>query len=108
HDLLRRQRTSDRRVERLENALARLRERAVMDRRSSLLMTAAAEHARQGRSIELPHAGSGDAEDSPFHLHQANERPTVGEVDDLVSEIRDPVHVLWPRDGRDEDLEPAG
>ena len=45
-----------------------------------------------------------DDEDALVHLDQEDERPCVGEVDDLVREVRDAVDVLRPLHGRDENL----
>ena len=46
----------------------------------------------------------GDGEDATVHLDEHDECPRVSEIDDLVREIRDAVHVLGPADGGEQDL----
>ncbi len=92
----------------LEDELARLGEGPVVDGRRGLRMSPAAEGGRDGRGVQLGDARPHDAEDAALHLDEADERPRVGEVDDLVGEVRDAVDVLGPGDGRNEDLQPAG
>ena len=52
-------------------------------------------------------AAADDDEDPLVHLHEEHERTRVGEIDDLVREVRDAVDVLGPADGCDEDVDPA-
>ena len=54
------------------------------------------------RRVELGRPAARDAEDAAVHLDEQHERPRVGEVDDLVREVRDPVDVARPRDRGDE------
>jgi hypothetical protein len=107
HDLHRRGQRSRGAGERVEDELSRVRERAAVDGRGRLGVPTPAERARDRRGVELRHARAADAEHAPLHLDEADERLGVREVDDLVSEVGDPVDVRRPGHGRDEHLEPA-
>jgi hypothetical protein len=89
-------------AERLLEPLLRLGEAPAVDRRRRLRMASAAEHAREHGRVELGCPAADDGEDTVVHLHEQHERPAVGEVDELVREVRDPVDVGRPLERRDE------
>ncbi len=82
-------------------------EAAPKDRRGRLGVAAAAEDPGRGSGVELLRAAADDAEHPAVHLDEQHERLRVGQVDDLVREVRDPVDVARPGDGRDEHLDPG-
>ena len=53
------------------------------------------------RRVDLRRPAARDAEHALVHLDEQDERAAVGQVDDLVREVRDAVHVPRPGDGRD-------
>ncbi len=108
HDLARGERPSHGARQRGEHERPRFVERSAIDGRGRLGVTAAAERAGERRGVELGHAGARDAEDPLPHLHERDEAARIGEVDELVDEVRDPVDVLGPGDRGDEHLEAAG
>ncbi len=57
--------------------------------------------------VELGGPAAGDAEDPALHLDEHDEGRAVGDVDELVGEVRDAVDVARPGDGGDEHLDPA-
>ena len=69
-------------------------------------MATAAQRGGDRRGIELGQARANHAEDPTLHLHQADERERVGEVDELVRQIRHPVDVGGPGDRSDQHLDP--
>ncbi len=71
-------------------------------------VTSAAERGGDDSGVELGRAAAHDGEDPPVHLDEDDEGTAVGEVDDLVCEIRDAVDVIRPGHRRDEHLDPAG
>ena len=91
--------------ERRQDELPGIVERPAVDGRGRLLVPAAAERRRDRGGVQLGQARAGDAEHPPVHLHEADERQRVGEVDDLVGEIRHAVDVGRPGDRRHEHLE---
>ena len=105
HDLRGRPQRPGRPRQRGEDALPRLGEGAVVDGGGRLRVPAAAECRRDRSRVELGDARAHDAEDAAVHLDEADERPRVGEVDDLVREIGDAVDVLRPGYGGDEHLQ---
>jgi hypothetical protein len=64
-----------------------------------------AERPCERRSVELLRAAADDGEHAAVHLDEHGERAAVGEVDELVREVRDAVDVLGPRTARDEHLD---
>jgi hypothetical protein len=70
-------------------------------------VSAASERGGHRGSVDLGDARAHDAEDTRVHLHEAYERAGVREVDDLVREVGDAVHVPGPGDRGDEHLETA-
>ena len=76
-----------------ERARAGLREAAAEDRRRRLRVAAAAERAGERGCVELGRPAADDGEHALVHLDEQDERPAVGEVDDLVREVGDPVDV---------------
>ena len=60
---------------------------------------------RRARRVELRSAAAGDREDAIVHLDEHDERAAVGQVDDLVRQVRDALDVVGPGDGRDEQLD---
>src|SRR6185436_1892455 len=69
-----------------------------------LRVSAAAEEARHGGGVDSVRTAAHDDEDTLVHLDEEDERPCVGEVDDLVCQVRDSVDVLRPVHGGDENL----
>ena len=69
-------------------------------------MAAAAEGSRHGRRVELRNAAAHDAEDALFHLDEHHKRPGICQIDDLVREVRDSIHVARPVDRRQEHVDP--
>ena len=67
-------------------------------------MTAAAERYRDRLRVDRLTPAAHDTEDAVLHLDEEQERAAVGEIDELVGEVRDPVDVLRPRHGRHEHL----
>ena len=65
-------------------------------------MTASAEGGSGGGGVERRRTAANDAEDTPLHLHEQHEPATVGQVDDLVREVRDPLDVARPAERCDE------
>ena len=76
-----------------------------MDGRRGLRVPAAAERGSDRGGVQLGDARPHDAEDALVHLDEANQSARVGQVDELVREVGDPVHVVGPGDRRDEHVE---
>jgi hypothetical protein len=108
HHVARRERLADRARERLQDAFARNRQRPFEHRRRRGRMPAPAQGGGQRARIEVRDAAAGDREHAPVHLDQDCQGAAVGQVDDLVCEVRDAVHVAGPRHGGDEHVDPAG
>ena len=86
----------------LAKRLLGLGERAAEDRRGRLAVSAAAEARSDRGRVDLGRPAAGDREHALVHLDEQDERAAVGQVDDLVREVRDAVDVPRPGDGRDE------
>ena len=104
HDVPGAQRLARRLREGRERASPRLVERLADDRGGRIGMPAAAESPRRLLRRRRLGPAAHDAEDPILHLDEEQQRTRVGEVDELVREVRDPVDVLGPRDRRDEHL----
>ena len=78
---------------------------APIDRGSRLCVATAAEHGRQCRGVELGHAAARHCEDPAVHLDEDYEPGTIGHVDELVRQVRDPLDVLPRGRGRHEHLD---
>ena len=70
-------------------------------------MPAPAEHGRDGRGVDPRRPAARHGEDALVHLHEQHQRPRVGEVDDLVREVRDALDVVEPVHGGDQHLLPC-
>ncbi len=99
------QRLLDRPGQRGQQLRARIRQRPAEDGRRSLLVTASAEGGSRSGSVERRRTAANDAEDTPLHLHEQHQAATVGEVDDLVREVRDSLHVARPAERRHEHVQ---
>ena len=64
-----------------------------------------AEAGRDSRSVDVRCPAARDGENPVVHLDEQDERAAVGQVDDLVGEVRDAVHVARPGDRRDQHLD---
>ena len=104
HDVSRGAVPARRRRERVDHPRARRVEIAARDRRGGLRMPAAAERRRDRRGVDRLRPAPDDDEDALVHLDEQDERPRVGEVDDLVGEVRDPVDVCRPAHRGDQNL----
>ena len=71
-------------------------------------MPSATEGGRHGGGVDAIAAATYDREHSLLHLDEEHERLRVGEVDDLVREVRDALHVLRPANGCEQELLAAG
>ena len=87
---------------------ARFAEIRPKDGRGGLCVPSATEGRRHDGGVHEIAAATYDREHSLLHLDEEHERLRVGEVDDLVREVRDPVHVLRPSNGCEQKLLPAG
>ncbi len=67
-------------------------------------MPPAAERRGDRGGVELCDARAHDAEHTLVHLDEADERAAVGQVDDLVGEVGDALHVLGPAERGHEHL----
>jgi hypothetical protein len=85
-----------------EHALARLVEGCTRDRGGRVRVPAPAERGGDLRGVDRARAAPDDREHALVHLHEQHERPRVGEVDDLVREVRDSLDVVEPVHGRDQ------
>ena len=65
-------------------------------------MAATAERARDECSVDRFRATPDDDEDPLVHLHEEHEDTRVGEIHDLVREVRDCIDVLGPANGCDQ------
>jgi hypothetical protein len=108
HDLARREPAADRIRQRVDNRRARLVERPPEGRRRRLGVAPASERASDDGSIQFRDTRAHDAEDAFVHLDEAHERATIRQVDDLVGEVGDAVHVLGPLERGDENLVSTG
>jgi hypothetical protein len=107
HHVARAHRLADGRRQPVQHAPTRVRERAAEDRRRRLGVASASDGRSDRRRVDFGDAAAGDAEDPLVHLDQDDENPTVGQVDDLVCEVRDAFHVARPRDRGHEHLGPG-
>ena len=96
HHVARAKRLLNRRRQRREELPLRIRKRATVDRRRGLLVPATAESARSSGRVERRRAAAYDAEDAAVHLHEQHERTGIGEVDDLVREVRHALDIARP------------
>ena len=92
---------------RLEDTGAGVGQRPVEGGRGSLRMSAAAERGGERGRVELGHAAAEHGHDSAVHLDEADEPAGVGEVDELVGEVRDAVDVARPGERADQDVVPG-
>src|SRR5205085_4260695 len=98
-------RLADSLTEVLDDETARLLERAPVDRRGRLGVAAAAENGRERRGIELGGPAARNREDPSVHLDEHGKARGVGDVDQLVREVRDSLDVLRGCRSRDEHLD---
>ena len=75
---------------------ARFVEIRPQDGRGGLCVPSATEGRRHGGGVHEIAAATYHREHSLLHFDEEHERLRVGEIDDLVREVRDPVHVLRP------------
>ncbi len=94
--------------ERRDHQPARVAELRPKDGRGGLSVSSATEGGRNDGGVHEIAAAAYDREHSLLHLDEEHERLRVGEVDDLVREVRDPVHVRRPPNGCEQELLPAG
>ncbi len=107
HHLARPDRLACRLLQALERGGPSFVEREPRDRRGSLRVAAAPERLGDARGVDLRRTAADHREDAVFHLDEAGEGLAVGEVDELVSEVRDAVDVPRPRDGCHQHLHAA-
>jgi hypothetical protein len=108
HHVARAPRLPQRSRHRFDHQPPRLLERQAGDGRRRALVAAAAERGGQRAGVDPLAAAARDQHDPLLHLDEHDERPAVGQVDQLVGQVADAVDVLRPRDGRDQQLLPAG
>jgi len=104
HDVACTTRLTLRLLERVENDRPRLVETQARDGRCRLRMSAPAQGGREHGCIDSAGSAAGDCKDAAIHLDEHDERAGIREVDDLVSEVRDALHILRPVDCRKQDL----
>ena len=107
HHVSRKGRISARCTQGVEDPRTSVREALARDRGSSPRMTSASESDGDRRGIDSVGPAPHDGEHTLVHLDEENECANVGEIEDLVREIRHAVDVVGPAHGCEEHILPV-
>ena len=105
HDVAGLERLADCVAEPRQEPRPRLFEAPAEHGRGRLPVTTPVERRRRGAGVQVVGATADDGEDAAVHLDEERERTAVGDVRDLLCEVRDALDVARPGHGGDEDLD---